>query len=162
MMAAGFLRTFGVKKAVWHLEIGEFEQGILKYLLDTYSDNASLHDLGKDQLSEIGKKIGAWIFPDDADLYEHYSGISGTLELLKDTAVTIGEEISYGLQDAWGAAKEAGQAFAEQTSEHFNNFKESCSTAISNVQEAAGTFVERQLFGQRIQRSKKLVLYISI
>ena len=93
--------------------------------------------------AEIGKKIGAWIFPDDADLYEHYSGISGTLQLLKDTAVTIGEEISYGLQDAWGAAKEAGQAFAEQTSEHFNNFKESCSTAISNVQEAAGTFVER-------------------
>ena len=56
-MAAGFLRTFGVKKAVWHLEIGEFEQGILKYLFNTYSDNASLHDLGKDQLSEIGKKI---------------------------------------------------------------------------------------------------------
>ena len=93
--------------------------------------------------AEIGKKIGAWIFPDDADLYEHYSGISGTLELLKDTAVTIGEEIQYGLEDAWGAAKEAGQAFAEQTSEHFNNFKTNVSTAIGNVQEAAGTFVQR-------------------
>ena len=56
-MAAGFLRTFGVKKAVWHLKIDDFEQGIIKYLLNTYSDNALLHDLGGEQLSEIGKKI---------------------------------------------------------------------------------------------------------
>ena len=38
-MAAGFLRTFGVKKAVRHLEMGDFEQGIIKYLLNTYSNN---------------------------------------------------------------------------------------------------------------------------
>lgn len=93
--------------------------------------------------AEIGKKIGAYLFPDDADLYEHYSGITGTLNLLKDTAVTIGEEISYGLQDAWGAAKAAGQEFAEGTSEHFNNFKTNVTTALDNVKEAGRTFAER-------------------
>ena len=56
-MAAGFLRTFGVKKAVRHLEMGDFEQGIIKYLLNTYSNNDLLHDLGANLLSEIGKKI---------------------------------------------------------------------------------------------------------
>lgn len=93
--------------------------------------------------AEIGKKIGAYLFPDDADLYEHYSGITGTLNLLKDTAVTIGEEISYGLQDAWGAAKTAGQEFAEGTSEHFNNFKTNVTTALDNVKEAGRTFAEQ-------------------
>ena len=93
--------------------------------------------------AEIGKKIGAYLFPDDADLYEHYSGITGTLNLFKDTAVTIGEEISYGLQDAWGAAKAAGQEFAEGTSEHFNNFKTNVTTALDNVKEAGRTFAEQ-------------------
>lgn len=93
--------------------------------------------------AEIGKKIGSYLFPDDADLYEHYSGITGTLNLLKDTAVTIGEEISYGLQDAWGAAKAAGQEFAEGTSEHFNNFKTNVTTALDNVKEAGRTFAEQ-------------------
>ena len=56
-IAAGFLRTFGVLKAVKHLKIDDFEKGILKYLLDTYSGNDALHDLSDVQLSEIGKKI---------------------------------------------------------------------------------------------------------
>ena len=38
-MAAGFLRTFGVTRAVEHLDIGDFGKGIIKYLLNTYSGN---------------------------------------------------------------------------------------------------------------------------
>ena len=56
-MAAGFLRTFGVTRAVEHLDIGDFGKGIIKYLLNTYSGNDALHDLGEAQLSEIAKKI---------------------------------------------------------------------------------------------------------
>ena len=56
-MAAGFLRTFGVTRAVEHLDIGDFGKGIIKYLLNTYSVNDAFHDLGEAQLSEIGKKI---------------------------------------------------------------------------------------------------------
>jgi hypothetical protein len=56
-IAAGFLKTFGVMKAVNKLEMGEREKGIIKYLLNTYSGNDSLHDLGDIQLEEIAKKI---------------------------------------------------------------------------------------------------------
>lgn len=56
-IAAGFLKTFGVKRAVNKLEFGDREKEILKYLFKTYSGNDSLHDLGDIQLEEIGKKI---------------------------------------------------------------------------------------------------------
>ncbi len=56
-MAAGFLKTFGVRKAAWELEIGDRERGIIRYLLNTYSGNEALHDLGEDRLEEIGRKI---------------------------------------------------------------------------------------------------------
>ena len=36
--------------------------------------------------ADIGKQIGAWLFPDDAELYEHYKGITGTLQMIKDAA----------------------------------------------------------------------------
>lgn len=56
--------------------------------------------------AEVGKKLGEWLFPDDAELYEHYEGISGTFELIKDTYVTIGEEIMYSLEDQIQAFKD--------------------------------------------------------
>lgn len=65
--------------------------------------------------AEIGKKLGAWLFPEDADIYEHYSGIKGTFEMLRDLIVTIGEEIYYKWQDivaffkdAWANIKQFG------------------------------------------------------
>ena len=39
--------------------------------------------------AELGKKIGAWIFPDDADLYAGYSGIMGTLQMIKDLGIAL-------------------------------------------------------------------------
>lgn len=38
---------------------------------------------------ELGKKIGAWLFPDDAELYESYAGIEGTFRLIKDLAIAL-------------------------------------------------------------------------
>ena len=93
--------------------------------------------------AEIGKKLGEWLFPDDADLYDHYSGIKGTFELVKDTAVTLTERTGEHVSNAWDNVKEATKTFAERTSEHFDNFKENASTALDNVKEAAKTFVER-------------------
>lgn len=68
--------------------------------------------------AEIGKKIGAWIFPDDKDLYEHYSGIKGTLELVRDTAVTLAERTAEHVSDAWDNIKEAAKVLGERTKEH--------------------------------------------
>lgn len=37
--------------------------------------------------AELGKYIGKNIFPDDAELYEGYSGVMGTIKMVKDTVV---------------------------------------------------------------------------
>lgn len=63
--------------------------------------------------AELGKKIGGWIFPDDKDLYEHYSGIKGTLEMMRDFFVTIGEEIGYAWDDLINALKQAWEGFKQ-------------------------------------------------
>jgi Phage-related minor tail protein len=38
---------------------------------------------------ELGKTIGAYIFPDDAELYESYSGLEGTFNMLKDLGIAL-------------------------------------------------------------------------
>lgn len=38
---------------------------------------------------ELGKTIGAYIFPDDAELYESYSGLEGTFSMLKDLGIAL-------------------------------------------------------------------------
>lgn len=43
--------------------------------------------------AELGKFIGEAIFPGDKELYEHYSGITGTFKLLAETLVTLGSRI---------------------------------------------------------------------
>ena len=39
--------------------------------------------------AEIGKKIGAYIFPSDAELYQSYSGLKGTIDMMKDLCIAI-------------------------------------------------------------------------
>lgn len=115
--------------------------------------------------AEIGKKVGEKIFPEDKDLYEHYSGIKGTFELLKDTVVTLtertgehisnswdnikeatkvfGERTAEHVTNSWDTIKEAGKTFAERTGEHFDNFKKSGKKSFDDVVTASKTFVER-------------------
>lgn len=93
--------------------------------------------------SEIGKKIGEWIFPDDKELYEKYEGVKGTFELYKDFFVTLGEEISDKVGTAWDNVKEATGTMVDRTGEHFDSFKQKASQTWDDVKEAAGTFVER-------------------
>lgn len=86
----------------------------------------------------LGNKIGAMIFPEDADLYEKYSGFEGFWQLCKDTATTAAEEIGYGWDDlseklnSWAdnsdTAKSIDEWFANireggnQTSEELSGF----------------------------------------
>ena len=55
-MAAGFLRTFGVTRAVEHLDIGDFGKGIIKYLLNTYSGR----DRGRFSVSLVQRSPINW------------------------------------------------------------------------------------------------------
>jgi len=41
--------------------------------------------------AEIGKMIGEYLFPDDKELYEGYKGIAGTMQMVKDLIVSIGD-----------------------------------------------------------------------
>jgi len=93
--------------------------------------------------AEFGKMIGTAIFPDDAELYAHYAGISGTLELVKDTAVTFAERTQEHVQTAWGNVQEAGAVMAERTGEHLDNIKQSAGDTFNNVIEAGNTLKER-------------------
>ena len=67
--------------------------------------------------AELGKKIGEWIFPDDAELYQQYSGITGTLTMLKDFFEAIGTELMYSCQDYWNTIVEATTLFRERVAE---------------------------------------------
>lgn len=49
--------------------------------------------------AEIGKHIGSAIFPNDSELYESYSGIMGTIEMLKDTFVAAVDFIKFAWED---------------------------------------------------------------
>lgn len=93
--------------------------------------------------SEIGKKVGEWIFPDDKELYEKYEGVKGTFQLYGDFFTTLGEEISDKVGTAWDNVKEATSTMVERTGEHFDNFKQKAGETWDNVKEAADTFVER-------------------
>lgn len=39
--------------------------------------------------AELGKKLGAYLFPDDQELYESYSGIEGTFSMIKDLGIAL-------------------------------------------------------------------------
>lgn len=56
--------------------------------------------------AEAGKKIGALLFPDDAELYEEYSGITGTFDMLGEFFVTLFERIGEHLSNAWAVISE--------------------------------------------------------
>ena len=80
--------------------------------------------------AEIGKKLGAWLFPEDADIYEHYSGIKGTFEMLRDLVVTIGEEIYYKWQDIIQFFKDAFVSVKKFAVDAWNGIKEAFGNAV--------------------------------
>lgn len=66
--------------------------------------------------AEIGKQIGAYLFPDDAELYEHYSGIEGTFEMLKD----LGDSLVYFFGMAWDDMFRTADASWQKVKDVFN------------------------------------------
>ena len=49
--------------------------------------------------AELGKSLGAYIFPDDAELYESYKGVEGTLQMLKDFVIALKDFFVYQWED---------------------------------------------------------------
>ena len=57
--------------------------------------------------AEVGKQVGAYLFPDDAELYEHYSGIEGTFEMIKDLGIAIKDFFVMAWEDNWKTAEKS-------------------------------------------------------
>lgn len=74
--------------------------------------------------AEFGKWIGKMLKPDDAELYESYSGIIGTFKLLKDTVLTFGSQLAEWIPIYLNNVTEAVRLFAERTKEFFQSIVE--------------------------------------
>ena len=59
--------------------------------------------------AEVGKQIGAYLFPDDKELYEHYSGIEGTFEMIKDLGIALKDFFVMAWEDNWKTAEKSWQ-----------------------------------------------------
>lgn len=88
--------------------------------------------------AEIGKKLGAVLFPEDAELYEEYSGITGTFTMLKDFFVTLGEEIGYGLSDLWANISGFFSTIAEAWNTFWTEIYDFCKPVLDAIQYTAG------------------------
>lgn len=92
--------------------------------------------------AEVGKTIGGYLFPDDKELYDSYSGISGTFAMIKDAAVLAWEETGYAASDAWegikSGASESWETVQGAFSEVGNWFGEKFTEAKTNTVSAWG------------------------
>ena len=105
-MAIGFLRGFGQ---------GLLESGALEPLLINVAQFASWLIAAVSAAligAEAGKHIGKALFPDEADVYDEYKGVEGTIRMLVDFV----DAMAYEMAEAWGL-------FKERTVEHFENLK---------------------------------------
>lgn len=74
--------------------------------------------------AEIGKMIGYTIFPDDAELYEGYMGIVGTLKLVRDAVLTLGSQLAEWIPAYFNNVAEAARLLVERTKEFFQSILE--------------------------------------
>ena len=63
---------------------------------------------------EAGKTIGSKIFPDDKELYEHYSGVTGSVELMCGTVKGLYDDLLMYIEDIWNSIVTAAK-FAKAT-----------------------------------------------
>ena len=82
---------------------------------------------------ELGKKIGTWIFPSDAELYQHYSGITGTFNMLKDFFVAFKDFLGMTWDTIKNKATEASLNAANSFSDMKNRVSEKLNGLKSTV-----------------------------
>lgn len=90
---------------------------------------------------ELGKKIGEWIFPTDADLYQHYSGITGTFNMLKDFFIAFKDFLGMTWDMIKNKATESSLNMANSFSEmksRVSSTLEGLKSTLSNIFSALG------------------------
>ncbi|MBR2654685.1 MAG: phage tail tape measure protein [Lachnospiraceae bacterium] len=86
--------------------------------------------------AEIGKKIGGYLFPDSKEIYDEYSGIKGTMLMLKDTALGVADVVKWGVEDAWKAAGNAGTTFKERMKSDWSEMKTNAKTNWDGIKDS--------------------------
>lgn len=87
--------------------------------------------------AEIGKVVGASIFPDDMELYAEYQGITGTVQMLIDTLDAMWYQLSELFNSWWEYQKGCIESVKTFLSETWTNIK----TNVSENFEAIKTIV---------------------
>lgn len=96
---------------------------------------------------EIGKKVGAYIFPDDAELYESYSGLKGTVDMMKDLGLALKDffimqyedtmqKVNLGLDVLKAAFNAFGTIVSALWSKAWTSMKETFFSVINSIKSA--------------------------
>lgn len=83
--------------------------------------------------AEVGKVVGATLFPDDIDLYAEYQGISGTLQLLADTFDALWYQISEGAKSWWDDMKYSIDYVKDELKTKWEEIKTNVSETWENI-----------------------------
>lgn len=84
---------------------------------------------------KIGNYIGSEIFPDDAELYEHYSGIKGMFELIKDSGKALVDFLAMGWEDLWKKSTDNLKSYETVALAFWETFKKSASDTWKDIKE---------------------------
>lgn len=84
----------------------------------------------------VGNLIGEALFPDDAELYQRYSGIKGMLDLLKDTS----EALVYVLGEHWNQVKENIKSYEAAAIASWNYIKKTATEVTKSITDGVENF----------------------
>ena len=93
-------------------------------------------------VAEIGKLWGQYLFPDDKELYEGYSGITGTLRLLKDFIMGLGEWLYDYLTVGWSMVIAKLEIYTTKFVESFKALFTVLKTVLTGDWDNLGSVVE--------------------
>ena len=93
-------------------------------------------------VAEIGKLWGQYLFPDDKELYEGYSGITGTLQLLKDFIMGLGEWLYDYLTVGWSMVIAKLEIYTTKFVESFKALFTVLKTVLTGDWDNLGSVVE--------------------
>lgn len=116
--------------------------------------------------AEIGKLIGYTLLPDDAELYESYMGIEGTLRLINDTADAFYDDLGFKFEAWWnyqkGWLEKAKEWIKQYISDEVDRFKMMWATIVKDATKFKDdvTVKAKELANGIKQKSEELAEFI--
>ena len=83
--------------------------------------------------AEIGKKIGTLIFPNDAELYAGYSGVTGTIKMTVEAVITLWDRMGERIATVNANAKQSVHNFCQSIGSLFGQAGEKIGQAVEKI-----------------------------